>query len=398
MAPKKLAQRVLSVSPVGVEWARNLSREFPNVLSMETAELDIPPPAAAWSAAVEAFRRGLSQYGDFEGLPELRDAVAAHLLRRTGVQYDPRNEVVITAGASEANFLALMALLDPDDEAILPDPSYPNLEKAIRLLGGIPVRVPYIEEEGWRLDLRAFSQALSPRTKMVVVVSPNNPTGTVLNGCELRHILDACRAEGLFLLFDAAFDGLVYDSLVPLVPRELHSSLTELRDQLLWAGGLAKSYALPSLRIGWLAGPERVMRAVRTILHPCLSITANLAGQYAAVPALAAWTDWLTPVVAELERRRDYLVAELNAISGVNCRVPEGGFFVFPNHERLERDSYRFTEYLVRRAGISVSPGADYGARGEGHVRMVFGGLDMGRLEEAIRRLRCAVDWYLTSC
>ncbi|MBC7339946.1 MAG: pyridoxal phosphate-dependent aminotransferase [Firmicutes bacterium] len=226
----------------------------------------------------------------------------------------------------------------------------------------------------------------------------NNPTGTELNGCELRHILYACRAEGLFLLFDAAFDGLVYDSLVPLVPRELHSSLTELRHQLLWAGGLAKSYALPSLRIGWLAGPGRVMRAVRTILHPCLSITANLAGQYAAVPALAAWTDWLTPVVAELERRRDYLVAELNAISGVNCRVPEGGFFVFPNHERLERDSYRFTEYLVRRAGISVSPGADYGARGEGHVRMVFGGLDMGRLEEAIRRLRCAVDWYLTSC
>lgn len=398
MALKKLAQRVLSVSPVGVEWARNLSREFPNVLSMETAELDIPPPATAWSAAVGALRRGLSQYGDFEGLPELRDAVAAHLLRRTGVQYDPRNEVVITAGASEANFLALMALLDPNDEVVLPDPSYPNLEKAIRLLGGIPVRVPYVEEEGWRLDLRQFSQALGSRTKMVVVVSPNNPTGTVLNSSELRHILGACRAEGLFLLFDAAFDGLVYDSLVPLVPQELHSSLIELRDQLLWTGGLAKSYALPSLRIGWLAGPERVMRAVRTILHPCLSITANLAGQYAAVAALGALTDWLTPVVAELKRRRDYLVAELNTISGVNCRVPEGGFFLFPNHERLERDSYRFTEYLVRRAGISVSPGADYGARGEGHVRVVFGGLDIGRLEEAVRRLRCAVDGYQTSC
>ncbi|MDI6824258.1 MAG: pyridoxal phosphate-dependent aminotransferase [Bacillota bacterium] len=394
MAVKKLAQRLSSVSAVGVEWARSLSREFPDILRMETAELNVLPPAAVWDAAAEALRRKLSHYSDFEGLPELRQAVASHLLRRTGVEYDPHDEVVVTAGASEANFLALMALLDPGDEALLPDPSYPNLEKTIRLLGGIPVRIPYREGEGWRLDLAAFSQALSPRCKMVVVVSPNNPTGTVLNFRELQNILDACRAEGLFLLFDAAFDGLVYNGAMPLIAQELQMTLLELRDQVLWTGGLAKTYALPSLRIGWLAGPEHVMRAVRTVLHPCLSVMANLPGQYAAAAALAAWTEWLTPVVVELRRRRDYLVAELNTIEGITCRVPEGGFFVFPNHERLEPDSYRFSEYLIRSAGISVSPGADYGTRGEGHVRMVFGALDTGQLEEAVHRLRSAARVY----
>lgn len=327
---------------------------------------DFDTPAHIKAAAVAALDSGFVKYTASQGIPDLRAALARTLRRENGITIDPDREVVVTCGANEAIAAAITALVDPGDEVILPDPSWPHYEYCLRLAGAVPVYCPLSEVDGFEMDPERVARLWTARTRMLVINSPHNPTGAVLPPATIAALAALCERRGAWLLSDEAYERLVFDG-AHLSP----ASLPEAGESVLTIGCLSKTYAMTGWRIGYVAGPAAAIDAINRVHLYTVSCATSFA-QKGAVAALDGDQACVGQMRDAYRRRRDLLIELLQAVPGVRVAPPKGAFYAFPNVAAFGRPSKALALELVERAGVGVVHGSAFGPAGEGYLRIAY--------------------------
>jgi aspartate/methionine/tyrosine aminotransferase len=350
-----------------------------SIIRLEAGQPDVPAPDHVTRSGIGAIEAGHTRYGPPAGLPALREAIAEDAGRRRGIEVKA-SQVIIGPGAKPAMFFPTLALVRPGDEVIYPDPGFPTYAAMIGVAGGTPVPVPLDEEHDFAFNLDRFDQALSSRTRAIVLNSPSNPTGGVLSREVLEHIAAAARQRDLWIIADEIYARLAFDA-----PAISIASLPGMPERTVIADGFSKTYAMTGWRLGFGIMPEPLAERVALLLTHSIGCTATFT-QYAGLEAIQGPQDHVEAMVAEYKRRRDRFVAGLNAIPGVKCRVPQGAFYAFPNVTAFGCTSKWLTDFLLEEAGVAVLPGTDFGAGGEGYLRLCFAN-SMENLEIALERM-----------
>ncbi len=363
------------------ERAKALEREGRPVIFLETGRPDFDTPAHIKEAAKRALDAGDVHYTSNFGTPALRAAIADKLQRENGPVYDPDTEIVVTIGAAEAILLPYLAFVNPGDEVLYPEPAWVNYAAAARIAGAIPVPVPLRESNGYQIDLDEVRRRITPRTRVLVVVSPNNPTGTVQSPGVLRNLADLAVRHNLLVISDEIYERIVYDG-------QTHLSLAScpgMRERTVTVNGFSKAYSMTGWRLGYAAAPQSLIQAMNRI-HQYNVSCACAFGQAGAVAALTGPQDCVTAMVAEFKRRRDMLVPAINGVPKLSCLNPGGAFYAWVNISRMGISSEEFSMRLLESAYVSSVPGTVFGESGQGYVRFSYAN-SFERLEEAMRRL-----------
>lgn len=367
--------------------ARALEARGRNVVHLEIGEPDFETPEHIRLAAKQALDEGYTHYGPAPGLPELREAIARVAGEQRGLTFAPE-QVVVTPGAKPILFYVMLATLNEGDEAIYPDPGFPIYESVIRFLGATPVPVPLPEERDFRLDLDALAERLSPRTRLLILNSPHNPTGSVLTREDVGHIADLVRGRDLLVLSDEIYGRLLYEGEHVSI-----ATMPGMLDQTCILDGFSKTYAMTGWRLGYGIMPPDLAERVTRIVVNSNSCTASFV-QRAGVAALEGPQECVTAMLAEFRRRRDAIVDGLNALPGISCRVPHGAFYAFPNISGTGYSSERFADLLLERHGVAVLAGTSFGPGGEGYLRLSYANslanirLALDRIGDAVRAAR----------
>ncbi len=380
LAERALAERVLAVPPSGIRKFFEIMASMTDVISLGIGEPDFDTPRAIVEAGVESLREGRTHYTSNYGTTELRRALAAHLERLYGVAYDPRRELLITVGASEAVDLALRATCDPGDEVILHEPSYVAYVPAIVFAGGTAIRVATRFEDDFALDPGAVEAAITPRTKALFLGYPCNPTGAVLPDAVQDEIARIAERHDLLVYSDEIYDRLAYGS----YRHRAFSALPGMRERTILMGGFSKAYAMTGWRIGWLAAPADILEGMLKI-HQYGIMTASTVAQDAALVALVEGEPEVERMRAEYDRRRRLVVDGFNAL-GLETFEPRGAFYAFPRITSTGLDSETFAQRLLEDERVAVIPGGAFGPSGAEHVRACYA-TSYEQLEEALVRI-----------
>lgn len=363
-----------------------LAERFPGTLRLFYGEDTRPTP----EPIIEAGRKALADHKTFyapnAGYSELREAISARYRHLSGVEIDPPDRVVVTASGSVALLLTMQSTIDPGDEAIVISPLWPNVREMVRVRGGTAVEVPLDRDPDgrFRLDFDRFSAAVTPRTKLIALASPSNPSGWTATAEDWRALGQLCAERNLWLLADTVYDRLVYDG-SKAAPCPLASIADHSR---VWvAQSFSKAYRMTGWRVGWLVTPPVQWATAAKLQEFVVSHAAGFS-QDAARFALDHGEGLITEMVADYRANRDLAVERLSRLPGVSLASPEGAFYVFPKCEGLD-DTFAFCERLVREYGVGVAPGMAFGPGGEGHVRICFA-VDRGTLAEALDRFELA--------
>ncbi|MBI4279246.1 MAG: pyridoxal phosphate-dependent aminotransferase [Armatimonadetes bacterium] len=366
--------------------ARAMEARGKHVVHLEIGEPDFDTPAHVKEAAMQALRDGYTHYTPAAGLPQAREAIAEETERARGIPVEPA-EVVITPGAKPIMFFAILALVNPGDEVIYPNPGFPIYESMINFVGGIPVPLPLREERDFRVDPEELRRLVTPRTKLLILNSPHNPCGSALTRQDVEAIADIALAHTFFILSDEIYRRILYEG--------EHVSITafpDMRERTIILDGFSKTYAMTGWRLGYgVMRPDLADRIAQLMVNSN-SCTAAFA-QMAAVAALRGPQDEAEAMVAEFRRRRDVIVAGLNRIEGITCRMPQGAFYVFPNVKAVDRVVKRFADYLLDEAGVAGLAGTAFGVHGEGYLRFSYAN-SIENIQEALRRIEKAVQEY----
>jgi len=380
LADRALAQRVRAVPPSGIRRFFDILATMDDVISLGVGEPDFDTPRQIVEAGVEALREGRTHYTSNYGTFELRRALAAHLQRLYGVEYDPGRELLITVGASEAVDLALRATCDPGDEVILHEPSYVAYEPAIVFAGGIVRHVATRFDDDFALDPAAVEQAITPRTKALFLGYPCNPTGAVLSDERQEQLADIADRHDLLVYSDEIYDRLAYGD----YRHRAFSALPGMRERTILMGGFSKAYAMTGWRVGWLAAPADILEGIVKV-HQYGIMSAGTVAQDAALVALTDGEPDVERMRAEYDRRRRLVVDRFNAL-GLETFEPRGAFYAFPRITTTGLTDDEFTERLLREERVAVVPGSAFGPSGAGHVRACYA-TNYEDLEEALRRI-----------
>ena len=358
--------------------ARALEAEGREVIHLEIGEPDFPTPPHIVAAAKQALDEGYTHYVPSPGLPELRVAIARHVAATRGIPIDPE-EVVVTPGAKPIMFFAALMFCGPGDEVLYPDPGFPIYASAAAFAGATPVPLPLRPETGFRLDPDDLRAQLTERTRLLILNSPHNPTGAVLTPEDLAAIAELVRGRPLVVLSDEIYREIVYDDRVMSI-----ASLPGMRDQTIILDGFSKTYAMTGWRLGYGVAEAMTRRIVNSV-----SCTAAMT-QRAGLAALTGPQDAVHAMVAEFRRRRDALVAGLNAIPGVTCHLPGGAFYAFPDIRGTGLSSAQLAERLLQEAGVATLAGTAFGRGGEGFLRLSYA-TALANIERAIERITAVV-------
>ncbi len=359
-----------------LETAQAMERGGEHVIHLEVGEPDFDTPEPVRRAAMEALERGETHYTHSLGIHELREAIAAHYRVRYGADVDPER-VVVTSGSSPAIFLALGALLDPGDQVVLSNPHYASYPTFVSFCDGEPVYVPVREEDAFQYVPDEMARCLGPRTKAVLINSPANPTGTLIDRDRLEEVVRKAEAGGAYVLSDEIYHGLVYEG------RE-HSVL-EFTDRAFVINGFSKLYAMTGWRLGYLIAPPEFVRPIQKIQQNFF-ISANAFVQRAGIAALSQTDDHVRRMVATYDERRRYMIERLEAMGfSFRCR-PTGAFYVFVNVRHLTDDCYRLAFDILREARVGCTPGIDFGSEGEGYLRFTYAN-SLENIREGMDRL-----------
>lgn len=381
------AERVTRLAPEGayhmLARAQALEAAGRDIIHLEIGQPDAPTFENVAQAGIQAIRDGHTRYTPSAGIPALRAAIAVDAGRRRGIDVHP-SQVVVGPGAKPALFFPTLALVRPGDEVIYPDPGFPTYAAMIEVAGGVPVPVPLREEEDFSLDLDAFDRLVSDRTRLIVLNSPSNPTGGVMPRSALEHIAEVAQRRDIWVLSDEIYTRLVYDRAAPSI-----AALPGMAGRTIICDGFSKTYAMTGWRLGFGIMPERLAERVDLLLTHSIGCTASFT-QIAGLEAIGGPQDQAEAVMAEYRRRRDVLVAGLNAIPGVRCRAPQGAFYAFPNVSALGRASDWLADYLLEEAGVAVLPGVSFGRNGEGYLRLCFAN-SMASIETALGQMSGAL-------
>jgi aspartate aminotransferase len=345
--------------------AKALEADGRRIIHLEIGEPDFQTPSHIRDAAVRALEAGYTHYGPSAGLPEARRAIAEHVSADRGVPVEPA-QVVVTPGAKPAIFFTLAALVDPGDEVIYPNPGFPAYKETIDVLGGVGVPMPLEEERGFSVDLDRFASLLSPRTKVCIINSPQNPTGGMLPRDVLEGIAALSDKHGFYVVSDEIYSRMVYDGAFVS-----YYALPGAAGRTVLVDGFSKTYAMTGWRLGYAVLPKALAPAVTRLFSNACSCTASFV-QIAGIEALKGPQDCVREMLSEFKARRDLLVEGLNRIPGFRCHKPAGAFYVFPNITRTRKNSTDLQSYLMEKAGVAVVAGPSFGAYGEGFIRLSY--------------------------
>ena len=375
-----LARRVQAVPPSGIRRFFDVIATMPDVISLGVGEPDFTTPPQIIEEGVRSLRTGRTHYTSNYGTLELRRALATHLEQRYGLSYDPEGEILITVGASEAVAIAMAALIDPGDEVVLHEPSYVAYLPAIVFNGGVPVLVPTTADEAFELDPAAVEAAITPRTKLIFLGYPCNPTGAVLDEPKLRAIAETAARHDVAVLTDEIYDRLVYGDHEHVA----FPSLPGMRDRTVLVGGFSKAYAMTGWRIGYVCASRDLIEGIVKV-HQYQIMSAPTTAQDAAVVALKGAERDVERMVQEYDRRRRMFVDGLNRI-GLPTFEPRGAFYAFPSIAGTGLSATEFSERLLFEQQVAVIPGDAFGPHGAGHVRACYA-TSYEHLEEALVRI-----------
>ncbi len=374
-----IAQRARMVPPSGIRKFFDIIATMEDVISLGVGEPDFVTPDQIRRAGILSLERGETHYSSNSGMLELREELAKHLAKRYEVEYDPETEILITVGVSEALHISLMALVDPGDEVIVPEPCYVSYKPGIIFAGGVPVVLETRCEDDFQIIPQAIEAAITPRTKGLLIGYPNNPTGAVMPREILIEIAKVAEEHGLVVFSDEIYDRLVYG-----IEHTCFASLPGMRDRTVLLGGFSKAYAMTGWRIGYVAGNGEVVGAIRK-LHQYAIMCAPTTAQVAAIEALRNGEEAVQAMVQEYDKRRRAIVKGLNDL-GLSCFEPRGAFYAFPSIARTGLSSDEFSERLLFEERVAVVPGSAFGECGEGFVRCSYA-TSLPDIEEALRRI-----------
>jgi aspartate/methionine/tyrosine aminotransferase len=361
--------------------ANELERQGRNIIHLEIGEPDFDTPDPIVRAGIEWLKKGATHYSPVPGVWDLRMAIAAHLSSQHPAQIDPRN-ILVTPGAKMMIFSIIQSVVDPGDEVICPDPSYPAYEAAIRMAGATPVRVKLDESKQFRFDLSELARRITPRTKMLVINSPQNPTGGVLTLDDLKKVADLAKKNDLLILSDEIYSEIYYTDRPASI-----LDVPDVLDRVFLVNGFSKIYAMTGWRLGYGVVPPDTFAAIDLFINNSVSCTATFV-QRAALEAFTPETDRATAqMVAEFRKRRDVFADGLNSIPGIHCLKPNGAFYLFPNISGVGLSSDEFANRLLNEAGVAALPGTAFGDYGEGYLRFSFAS-SLAKIHAALERIR----------
>jgi aspartate/methionine/tyrosine aminotransferase len=381
----KLAERM---NRIGVEGAfevfvraKALEAQGRDIIHLELGEPDFGTPQHIVEAGKQALDEGWTRYGPTQGLPELREAIASYICRTRGIRVGAEH-VCVVPGAKPVMFFLMMALLEPGDEAIYPNPGFPIYESMINFLGAKPVPIPLVEERGFSFDLNVLKDRLTPKTKLLILNSPHNPTGGVIPPDDLRAIADLVRDRDLVILSDEIYTRIYFGQEAPLSI----SSLPGMQEKTVILDGFSKTYAMTGWRMGYGVMPAWLVDPVIKLMVNSNSCTASFT-QRAGIAALDGPQDNVGKMVEEFRRRRDAFCAALNTVPGFRCPLPGGAFYAFPNIQGTGWKSKDLADALLQQAGVACLSGTAFGEYGDGYLRFSIAN-SYEKLMDAAERIR----------
>ena len=377
---KILAGKAKQIKPSGIRKFFDLAGTMEGCISLGVGEPDFKTPWMVRDAGIKSLERGKTWYTSNAGLTEMRREAANYLARRFDLQYDPETEMLVTVGGSEAIDLALRAVLEPGDEVIIPEPCYVSYAPLTQLVGGVAVAVPLKAENGFRLTAQELREKITPRTKIVVLPFPCNPTGAVMRERHLAEIANVLQGTDILVLTDEIYAELTYG------PRRHVSiaSMPGMKERTVYINGFSKAYAMTGWRLGYVCAPQPLMQ-VMTKIHQYAIMCAPTTSQYAGIVALRDGDEAIEGMRDEYDMRRKFLTSNLNRM-GLTCFEPEGAFYIFPSIQKSGLSSEEFCEKLLMAKKVAVVPGTAFGASGEGFVRISYS-YSVAHLSEALGRI-----------
>ncbi len=381
-----VSERVKTVPPSGIRKFFDISATMEDVISLGIGEPDFVTPSVILQAGIRSLQEGHTHYTSNSGTIELREAIARYLERLYHISYDPGSEILVTVGVSEALYLALNAILNPGDEVIVPQPSFVSYAPEVVFAGGTPVIVETHVEDAFQVNGQAIAQAITPKTKAILIGYPNNPTGAVMSREKLAEVAALAEKHDLFVISDEIYDRLVYG-----VPHTHFATLPNMRARTVVLSGFSKSHAMTGWRLGYAVGPSEVIAAMRKI-HQYTIMSAPTVAQMAVAETLEAAEEAVEAMRQEYDRRRRLIVSGFNAL-GLRCFEPLGAFYAFPNISASGLDENTFAEKLLQEEHVAMIPGTAFGACGAGFVRASYA-TAYEKIEEALERLHRFLQRY----
>jgi aspartate/methionine/tyrosine aminotransferase len=360
--------------------ARALEATGKSIVYLQIGEPDFDTPANVREAAKRALDDGLTHYPPYAGLPDLRAAIAEDITARRGFPAKPEN-VFVTVGGKGVMVYAIMALVDPGDEVIVPDPGYPIYDSITRFVGGTPVPLPIRQSNDFRLDVDELAALITPRTKLLVINSPENPTGGVLTRDDIERIAELAQRHDLVVLSDEIYSRILYDG----AEHVSIASLDGMLDRTITLDGFSKTYAMTGWRMGYAVVPDWLVKAYSQLVINTISGVTAFA-QAGAIEAIRGPQTEVDAMVEEFRARRDLIVDGLNEIPGFDCLRPQGAFYVFPDVSETGMSGAELADKLLYEAGVCVLAGTAFGAEGEKHIRISYAN-SRENLAEALRRI-----------
>jgi aspartate/methionine/tyrosine aminotransferase len=367
--------------------ARELEAQGKRIVHMEIGEPDFDTPEHIKRAGIAAIEINQSHYTPSAGIPELRDAIATYAAKFRGMEPFARENVVVAAGAKPIIWNILSALLNPGDEMVYADPAYPAYASCASYLGATPIPVPLVEAKDFRLDLDELAAKLSNKTRALVINSPHNPTGGVLTIEDLKTIADLAQRYDITVISDEIYSRNLYDGEFASI-----ATLPGMRERTIIVDGFSKAYAMTGWRLGYAIMPPDIARTVTLFNNNTFSCVATFV-QFAGISALEGPDEPIVAMVEEFRKRRDALVAGLNRLPGVSCKVPQGAFYAFPNVTQITNDDKKLASFVLEEAGVGNLGGSCFGPAGRGYLRFSYA-CSLDEINFALERMAEALPHY----
>ncbi|MGB9856111.1 MAG: pyridoxal phosphate-dependent aminotransferase [Caldisericum exile] len=364
--------------------AKELERQGKSVIHFEIGEPDFNTPENVKEAGIKAIKENYTHYSPTQGILELREAVAEYISKTRDIKVTP-DEVIITPGGKDVIFGTMLSLLDEGDEAIYPNPGYPIYESAIRLVGAKPVPMPIREENDFAFDRKEFEKLVTPKTRLIVINSPANPTGGILSYEDLEFIADIAKKNDIMILSDEIYSRIIYEGKFVSI-----ASLPHMKERTVILDGFSKTYAMTGWRLGYAVANKEVIEALKRVAVNSFSCVATFV-QMAGIEALRGPQDEPERMRKEYEERRNLIVQGLNEIPGFSVKMPKGAFYAFPNVKKVGKSSKELADYLLYEAGVCTLSGTAFGEYGEGYLRFSYA-TSKENIVEGLKRVKQAIE------
>jgi aspartate/methionine/tyrosine aminotransferase len=365
--------------------AKALEKQGKEIVHLEIGEPDFDTPKNIKEAAVKALYEGYTHYVPSAGIPELREAIAEYISKTRKIKVEPE-EVVVTPGAKPIMFFAILACVNPGEEVLYPNPGFPIYESVINFVGAKPVPLPLLEENDFRVDHEYVKKKITKKTKMIILNSPENPTGGILTKEDLKVVADCIsHRDDVLVLSDEIYSRIIYEG-----EHESIASLPGMKEKTIILDGFSKTYAMTGWRLGYGVMRKDLAQKIAQLMTNSNSCTCTFI-QRAGIEALKGPQNEVEKMVSEFRKRREIIVSGLNSIKGITCKKPHGAFYVFPNIKGTGMDCRKLGDYLLNEAGVAVLPGTSFGKYGEGYLRLSFAN-SSENIKKALERISKALE------